>query len=282
VAWIGHVVECQESGLGRHPSKDRVRGRQVGIVIIGASRPIRPAVLAASRQESRKCLPRLLSERYRRQVRQSMQIIIPYPGSPEEYVRDCGHLGVACPETCPNCLEASCLRKHGFYERSVSAGDHPKLIPVLIRIRRFICRLCRLTASMLPDFAQPHRLVGTDAVDRFLSGERTSGVVMVWAHLLQPYLDRFEKMLPATKRVLSAAYGFELRDEEPADLWRRICRRFGGARRFTARFAREVGMTVFGAYRCHRVAGKSAKNRGNEFPNGREPPNVRIPHGDAP
>jgi hypothetical protein len=197
-------------------------------------------------------------------------------------VRDCGHLKVDCPETCPNCLQTCCLCKNGFYERSVSAGERPKVIPILIKVRRFVCRMCRLTTSMLPDFAQPHRLVGTDSVDQFLSGERSGGVVLVWTHLLESYLVRFEAKLPATMWALSAAYGFDFGNVNPTDLWKDLCRRFGGARRFTADFARDAGMTVFGAYRCHHPPENSSKHRQNAFPNGPDPPNLRESHGNTP
>lgn len=43
-------------------------------------------------------------------------------------------------------------------------------------------------------------------------------------------------------RALSAAYGFELGDGSPTDLWRELCRRFGGAHKFIADFATDAGV----------------------------------------
>lgn len=97
-----------------------------------------------------------------------MQIIIPFKGSPEDYVRNCEHLQVICPVVCPNCQGEGCLRKHGYYSRSVSTGECARLIRVLIIVRRFLCCLCRLTTSTLPPSAHRAAMalgLGTQAQD---------------------------------------------------------------------------------------------------------------------
>ncbi len=210
-----------------------------------------------------------------------MQIIIPFKGSTEDYVRNCEHLQVICPVVCPNCQGEGCLRKHGYYRRSVSSGECARLVLILISVRRFLCCLCRLTTSMLPDFAQPHRLVGTDTVSQYLAGDREGNGVAVWAHLLEPYRSRFEDRLPETRRALVTAYGFDEPAEPATGFWKGVCRFFGGARLFTARFARDLGMTVFGIYRCHQAPENFRSHTNVLFSGGPDPPCSANPHGNA-
>ena len=199
-----------------------------------------------------------------------MQLIIPFHGGPEEYVRDGAHRRVGRPDACPICDESGCMRAHGFYSRSVSSPGRIRLL--LIWIRRFLCRACHLTTSMLPDFAQPYRLVATDTVDKYFSDARDSADVIVWAEHPARYQKRLEERIPETKAALETAYNIGELPLESTDLWLVVCRNFDGARRFTARLAGELGMTVFGIYDCHRPAGKSQKHTGNQLARGRDPP----------
>ena len=197
-------------------------------------------------------------------------MIISFHGGPEEYVRDGAHRKVGRPDACPTCDEPGCMRAHGFYSRSVSAPGRLRLL--LILIRRFLCRSCHLTTSMLPDFAQPFRLVATDTVDKYFSDARDSADVIVWVEHLARYQKRLEERIPETKAALATAYDFDELPVEAIGLWLVVCRNFDGARRFTARFAADVGMTVFGIYDCHRPSGKFQKHTGNPLARGRGPP----------
>lgn len=199
-----------------------------------------------------------------------MQVIISFHGGPEEYVRDGAHRKVVRPDACPICDEPGCMRAHGFYSRWISSPSRIRLM--LIWIRRFLCRACHLTTSMLPDFAQPYRLVATDTVDKYFSDARDGADVNVWAEHLARYQTRLEERIPETKAALEAAYGIGDLPLESTPLWLVVSRIFDGARRFTARFAGEVGMTVFGIYGCHRPAGKFQKHTGNQLARGRGPP----------
>lgn len=197
-------------------------------------------------------------------------MIISFHGGPEEYVRDGAHRKVGRPDACPICDESGCMRAHGFYSRSVSATGRIRLL--LIWIRRFLCLTCRLTTSMLPDFAQPYRLVATDTVDKYFSDVRDGADVRVWAEHLARYQKRLEERIPETTAALETAYDIGELPRESTDLWLVVCRNFDGARRFTARFAADVGMTVYGIYSCHRPAGKFQKHTGYKLARGREPP----------
>lgn len=60
---------------------------------------------------------------------------------------------------CPHC-KGSYLAKHGYYERELITVDFDgRLI-----IRRYICRECRKTISLLPSFCHPKRTYGIYAI----------------------------------------------------------------------------------------------------------------------
>ena len=125
---------------------------------------------------------------------------------------------------------------------------------------------------MLPDFAQPYRLVATDTVDKYFSDASDGAEVNVWLELLARYKKKLEERIPETRAALETVYDFGVLPLEATDLWLMACRNFDGARTFTARFAGEVGMTVFGIYGCHRPSGKSQKHIGNILAQERGPP----------
>jgi len=199
-----------------------------------------------------------------------MQVIFAFHSGPEEYARDCAHRKVARPADCPICGKSGPMRAHGYYSRSVSGPGRMKLL--LIWIRRFLCLACRLTTSMLPDFAQPYRLVATDTVDQYFSDARDGAEVNAWSEHLSRYHRRLEYRIPETREALAITYQLDALPVVARDLWCEVCRHFGGARTFTARFAGEVGMTVFGIYDCHRPVGKSQKHIGNQLAHERAPP----------
>ena len=68
-------------------------------------------------------------------------------------------------ELCPHCMKDR-LKKHGFYKRYLIllrfAG--------MLLIRRYICKECGRTVSLLPSFAHPGRAYGTEAVVNVLDG----------------------------------------------------------------------------------------------------------------
>ena len=199
-----------------------------------------------------------------------MHLIIAFFGGPEEYERDGAHRKVARPDECPICGKSGGMRPHGFYPRSVTIPG--PIMRLLIQIRRFLCFFCRRTTSMLPDFAQPYRLVTTDTVNEYFAGSRDGAEVTRWSEHLRLYQKRLEDRIPETRRALTTAYNIGELPLVATDLWGDVCRNFGGARRFTARFAGEVGMTVFGIYRCHRPTENSSKHIGNNLAHGRDPP----------
>lgn len=201
-----------------------------------------------------------------------MQVIFAFHGDPEDYVRTDAHLKVCRPKACPNCMLTGVLLALGYYNRWVSSSDRRRT--TLVSIRRFRCHACCLSTSMLPDFAQPYRLVATDTVEQYLGGSRCGEAVDAWADLLEDYQRRFDERLPWTVSLLSSAYQLAKLPQTAVEVWCEICRCFGGARCLTARLAGNAGVTVFGIYRCHHPAGKLPVHTTGAFPYGRDPPNL--------
>jgi hypothetical protein len=103
-----------------------------------------------------------------------MQILYLVLSSIQQYVRDIQERSAADRYRlgrCPLCQARSCLLAHGFYYRTLVDKDFDDSIP----IRRYFCRDCRRTVSLLPDFALPYLrhstvIIGLFLVSRLLAG----------------------------------------------------------------------------------------------------------------
>jgi len=84
-----------------------------------------------------------------------MQILHRTLSSIQEYLRDIKESSAADryrPGQCPLCRARACFLAHGFYYRTVVDVEFDGSIAV----RRYLCRLCRRTVSLLPDFILPY------------------------------------------------------------------------------------------------------------------------------
>jgi hypothetical protein len=103
-----------------------------------------------------------------------MQILHRTIGSIQQYVRDIREDSAAdgCrPDRCPLCQARSCLLAHGFYYRTLVHIEFDDWIPV----RRYLCRLCRRTVSLLPDLALPYLRHSTVIISLFLVARLLAG-----------------------------------------------------------------------------------------------------------
>jgi hypothetical protein len=66
---------------------------------------------------------------------------------------------------------------------------------IQIAVRRFCCRHCPVTASCLPQFAQPYRLVCNQSIEAFFDGVKDRCDVERWHELLERYRRRYEGFL---------------------------------------------------------------------------------------
>src|SRR3990172_3189868 len=80
------------------------------------------------------------------------------------YQRQFGQLVFPRPKTCPRCDAADHLIGHGSYPRSVC--DHNEALA--IRVKRFLCTMCRHTISLLPSFCLPYRHYLAGVIQRVL------------------------------------------------------------------------------------------------------------------
>jgi Domain of unknown function (DUF6431) len=84
-----------------------------------------------------------------------MQILHRTLGSIQQYMCDIKESSAAeryRPDRCPLCQARCCFLAHGFYHRTLVHVEFDGSIPV----RRYLCRLCRRTVSLLPDFVLPY------------------------------------------------------------------------------------------------------------------------------
>jgi len=66
------------------------------------------------------------------------------------------------PEKCPfkKCMARKKLKKHGYYKRYIIT----KAYTIKIRIRRYKCKICGRTVSMLPSFCIPYYQYTADVI----------------------------------------------------------------------------------------------------------------------
>lgn len=81
------------------------------------------------------------------------------------------------PERCPHCKRWHSYGKHGFYTRNHIGTDYSGRIA----IRRYICRCCGKTLSMLPDFCHPAfqyapLLIWMSLVELYIKGKRQEAI----------------------------------------------------------------------------------------------------------
>jgi len=75
------------------------------------------------------------------------------------------------PDHCPQCEAQHPLTAHGFYRRTlVDAGFDGS-----IRVRRYLCRSCNRTVSLLPGFALPYLRFSIAVISLFLVARLLEG-----------------------------------------------------------------------------------------------------------
>ena len=141
-----------------------------------------------------------------------MQILLqPFTRSIQEYDEEIADPSRYRPDHCPQCQAAQGLTAHGFYRRTlVDAGFDGS-----IRVRRYLCRFCRRTVSLLPQFALPYLRFSVTVMALFLTVRLRDGHSLVaaaaWAGLpSMPYqrgqfwVRRFRKQAVALCGALAA------------------------------------------------------------------------------
>lgn len=133
-----------------------------------------------------------------------MQILHPFAGSVQQYLEAISDPDCFRPDHCPQCKAKQPLAGHGFYQRTLVdvAFDG------VIRVRRYLCRLCQRTVSLLPEFALPWLRFSLTVISLFLVARLLRGLTLAAAALAasqraMPYqrgqfwIHRFRKQAPA-------------------------------------------------------------------------------------
>ena len=98
-----------------------------------------------------------------------MQMLHPCRGSIQQYEQELSDANRYRPDYCPLCHTSDPLRAHGFYCRSLVDVQYDGSI----RVRRYLCLLCKRTVSLLPEFVLPYlrftiQVIGLFLVSRLL------------------------------------------------------------------------------------------------------------------
>lgn len=133
-----------------------------------------------------------------------MQILHPLAGSVQQYLEEISDPNRYRPNHCPQCEAKQPLRSHGFYSRTLVDCGFDGVIPV----RRYLCRLCKRTVSLLPQFALPWLRFSVTVISLFLVARLLQGLTLAAAAVAagqtaMPYqrgqfwIRRFRQQAPA-------------------------------------------------------------------------------------
>ena len=176
-----------------------------------------------------------------------MQTIFQTSLTPEQYAEQNYQKQVPPPEICLNCGRAHSLEALAYYHRYVTWLSDV----LIIWVRRFLCRHCRVSISCLPDFAQPYRAVNTATVAAGFSGQTQRREMQHWGSLIESYWRRFQTHLPDLLRQVGNAFGPVPLEPTAKGFWEQLlghCRDLAGA---TRQLVHQFHTCLFGTYRCH-------------------------------
>ena len=106
-----------------------------------------------------------------------MQILHPFTGSAQQYAEEVATPDRYRPDHCPQCPALQPLIAHGFYSRTLAEAGFDGSI----RVRRYLCRSCRRTVSLLPQFALPYLRFGITVISLFLVTRLLQGATLAVA-----------------------------------------------------------------------------------------------------
>jgi Domain of unknown function (DUF6431) len=100
-----------------------------------------------------------------------MQILHRYAGTIQEYAEEISDADRYRPEGCPQCGAKCPLAAHGFYCRTLVDVEFDGRI----RMRRYLCRWCKRTVSLLPEFVLPYLRFSISVISLFLVARLLQG-----------------------------------------------------------------------------------------------------------
>ncbi|HEV3272801.1 MAG TPA: DUF6431 domain-containing protein [Candidatus Methylacidiphilales bacterium] len=184
-----------------------------------------------------------------------MQIIHAIDIDPEQYVAEEHEKQIRPPIQCPHCRRAKTLWALGYYIRNLSRMEAGALH---LSVRRFRCRVCGKTVSLLPAFAQPYRFVQNRTIEYFARGAPFSDEVSRHLDVLVQYWNRFSGKLSELERTLGHALG-RAPPKNPKEAWEFLLAHYDDLDMATQNLTSLFQITLFGRYRCHRPNGPEEK-----------------------
>jgi len=100
-----------------------------------------------------------------------VQILHPFVGSVRQYFNEIADPDRYRPDHCSQCEAHQPLSAHGFYSRTLV----DVALDGVIRVRRYLCRCCRRTISLLPEFALPYLRFSITVIALFLIARLLGG-----------------------------------------------------------------------------------------------------------
>jgi len=94
-----------------------------------------------------------------------MQILHPFAGSVQQYNEQLSNPDSCRPGSCPQCQDKHPLTAHGFYTRTLIDTTFDGTI----RVRRYLCKACQRTVSLLPEFILPYLRSSLTVIALFLT-----------------------------------------------------------------------------------------------------------------
>lgn len=178
-----------------------------------------------------------------------MQVVRSVPVSAGEYVSQAFHETIERPGTCLLCRAEKRFEALGYYQRGITLGRRV----VTIFVRRFRCLECGRTASVLPSFAQPYRLVQNAVIHEYFETE-TVAPSSPWKVILRNYWKRFRRWLPELRKALTSDPEKPPPFDTGPQAWSWLQKAVGKLEAITDFLIAEFQITPFGRYRCHQRA----------------------------
>jgi hypothetical protein len=141
-----------------------------------------------------------------------MQMLHPFRGSIQQYEEELSDPNRYRPDRCPLCHAPDPLRAHGFYSRTLVDVQYDGSI----RMRRYLCLLCKRTVSLLPEFVLPYlrfsiQVIALFLVSRLLNSRTLGAAAGAAFQTNMPYqrgqfwIRRFNQQAPALCATLASS-----------------------------------------------------------------------------
>jgi hypothetical protein len=150
---------------------------------------------------------------------------------------------VSQPEVCERCKARDCFHRHGTYLRYIEDAQR--------QVARFLCKVCRLTVSVLPAFVLPYRARLVADVDRYFEATDEARREFSGADTLRHYWRQWCGHGTALRQTGWPAVRPLAR--EPRDYWRQLRTAAGSMACAQVQLVSRYGLSLLRRYACHRA-----------------------------